>query len=138
MCRCRIYFSVLGDENIYFDTQDFLKQLGIKDHFTVHQKGEIRDEKRKVPYLRSEVCLGMNEEFDININAMIRSSLGFLFPKWETLVALKEKYHLLYYLERVVYLSSTEVNPILSLDEDIIDFLSKAKIEDDLDYYVAD
>ena len=47
----------------------------------------------------------------------------------------RNKYGLEYYLVRVVELNDNN-KPILSLDDDIIEFLFKVSAKDDLDYYL--
>ena len=94
--------------------------------------------KNEVDYSseKMRLIIGRNERFNINVNEMLRVTLKDLLGKEELLFALKEKYGLTYYLERVPSLSVSEVNPILSLEEYIIRFLYLTKTIDDLDYYV--
>lgn len=122
MVSCLTYFRVEFNEN--FCVKDFCESLKLT--------------KNEVDYSSEKMCLiiGRNERFNINVNEMLRVTLKDLLGKEELLFALKEKYGLTYYLERVPSLSVSEVNPILSLEEDIIRFLYLTKTIDDLDYYV--
>ena len=69
---------------------------------------------------------------------MIRQTIKGLIGKEDKIKELKEKYNVSVVLEIVPYIDydSDEPHQILSLDQDIIDFLSKSTIEMDLDYYV--
>ena len=80
--------------------------------------------------------LGYNENFNVDLNEMVRATLKPLFGKEELLVELKEKYGLEYFLSRVVYFTVNGVNPIISLDNDIIAFMHLTGAVDDLDYYI--
>ena len=77
-------------------------------------------------------------DFDIDINVMIRRSIKDLIGKEDVLLELKNKYNLTYYLERVAILMSGSDASIqkLSLDDDIIEFMYKTKTSDDLDYHI--
>ena len=121
---CYTYFYVAFGED--FDLKDFCAQLGLSYEKTlkcVH---------------KNSLKLGRNDEFNIDINEMVRVTLKDLFGKEEILLSLKEKYALEYYLERVPTLEadSERPNQCLSLDFDIIEFLYKTRTRDDLDYYV--
>ena len=82
--------------------------------------------------------IGRNEIYNVDINEMVRYTLKDLFGKEEILLELKEQYNLKYYLERVpqLHADTTNVNPILSLAPDIVEFLYKTQTIDDLDYYI--
>jgi hypothetical protein len=121
---CLTYFRVMYDEN--FDMKDFCERLSLDYEYLKNYGTDCSLE------------IGRNEIFNININEMLRETLKDLFSKEEILLELKEKYNLEYYLERVPELHSdtTLVNPVLSLDHDIIEFLYKTKTIDDLDYFI--
>ncbi|MBR2984551.1 MAG: hypothetical protein IKC60_03500 [Clostridia bacterium] len=83
--------------------------------------------------------MGRNEVYNVDLNVMVRETLKDLFEKEKILLELKRKYHLTYYLERVIHIyadTENNINPILSLAPDIVAFLYKSDTEDDLDYYV--
>lgn len=122
MVSCLTYFRVEFSEG--FCVKDFCESLKLT-------KNEVDYSSEK-----KRLIIGRNERFNINVNEMLRVTLKDLLGKEELLFTLKEKYGLTYYLERVPSLSVSEVNPILSLEEDIIRFLYLTKTIDDLDYYV--
>lgn len=121
---CLTYFRVMYDEN--FNMKDFCDKLGLDYDYLKDYGTDCSME------------IGRNEIFNIDINEMVRVTLKDLFGKEVILSELKEKYKLEYYLERVPMLNgdTTKVNPVLSLDYDIIEFLYKTKTIDDLDYYI--
>ncbi len=122
---CLTYFLVKFDIN-NFDYDDFASQLNL-DLQLLKRFGT--DET---------IEIGRNEVFDIDINVMIRKSIKDLIGKEDILLKLKNKYNLEYYIERVPWLVANTEKPrqILSLDNDIIAFMYKAQVSDDLDYYI--
>ena len=122
---CLTYFRVMYDIS-NFDPYDFCASLDIP--YEVYEK------------FGTDCCIeiGRNERFNLDINVMIRETLRDLFGKEEILKILKEKYNLEYFLERVptIIKDSTESNQILSLDNDIIEFLYRTQTKDDLDYFI--
>lgn len=125
MDYCFTYFNVLFEED--FDLKDFCQQLGLDYQ-------SLKDFANE-GYLE----VGRNEEYDVDLNVMVRKTLKDLWGKEKILLELKKKYRLKYFLERVVHLyadTKNNVNPFLSLDHDIIAFLYKSGTDDDLDYYV--
>ncbi len=128
-------FRVCGDKETEFKWEDFCDFLGVKpDQVLVKgEKNELTSKKNTF----TTIYIGMNDLFDYDINKMTRRTFNNLFGKEKLLLELKIKYRLNYYLERVVFLNASGgVNPVLSMDIDIINFMSKAEVEDELDYYV--
>ncbi len=82
--------------------------------------------------------LGLCDAYDPDVNVMIRKTLANFFGREEELKALKEDSGCKLYLEIVPWIvkGSEEPAPLLSLDPDIIEFLYRAQIRHDLDYYV--
>ena len=121
---CLTYFLVQFGEN--FNLRDFCSLLGLSLGETERFGTDCT------------LDIGRNEVFDIDVNEMLRVTLKNLFGKEKQLLALKERYGLTYYLERVPTLEvdSDEPNQILSLAPDIIEFLYKTQTIDDLDYYI--
>ena len=121
---CLTYFRVMLDSN--FDLKDFCNKLNLD------YENQLRFSTDK------HLEIGRNEMFNIDLNIMLRESIKDLIGKEDTLLELKKKYNLEFYLERVVHLhaDTTLINPILSLDLDIIEFIYKTKTIDDLDYYI--
>ncbi len=130
--ECRTYFRIIGE----FDTKKVLNLLEVKAD-NVFNKGEIIEKSKKIREF-DEITIGFNNEYDVNINVMIRKTLKDLIPKIAILADLKKTLSLEYYLVLVpeIYSESEAPNQILSLENDIIEFLYLTKTEQDLDYYV--
>lgn len=124
------YFCVIYKENS-FDLEKFEEKLSIKN-FKVSEYASKLKEKNK----RFKIEIGYCNKFNVDVNVMVKETLKELFGKEDILSDLKKEYGLEYYLERVIHLERDKVQPILSLDSNIIEFLYKAKVVDDLDYYV--
>ncbi len=122
MNRGYTYFSVYFEDD--FDLQEFCSLLDLSVEDCVF----ALDKKR--------LNIGKNYEYNVDFNVMVRKSLGILIDKVSELKYLKKKYSLQYYLERVPTLTVDGVNPILSFDRDILEFLYLTGTEDDLDYYI--
>ncbi len=130
--NCRTYFRITGN----FDTKEVLNILDIKAD-NVFNKGETIEKSKRIREF-DEITIGFNNEYDVNINVMIRKTLKDLIPKIAILADLKKTLSLEYYLVLVpeIYSESEVPNQILSLENDIIEFLYLTKTEQDLDYYV--
>ena len=85
-----------------------------------------------------EYVIGYNEQFDIDVNNMLRVTLKELFGKEEAIRKICKLCAGTAYLEIVPCLvhDSPEPSQILSLDPDIIEFLYKSGTRLDLDYYI--
>ena len=129
---CRTYFLVVGE----FDPKAFCRELGITPTRTV-RRGEPKGE-RGIPARQDEVEIGFNDRYRVNVNEMIRKTLFELADKTALLDDLRRRYDLTYYLEIVPEIASgsDEPTPILSLDEDIVEFLARTGARHDLDYYI--
>lgn len=130
--KCRTYFRITGN----FNTQEILKTLNVKAD-KIYNKGEIIEKSKRIRE-NDEITIGFNDEYDVNINVMLRKTLNDLTSKRELLLNLKKELNLEYYLVLVpeIYSDSDEPNQILSLESDIIEFLYLTKTEQDLDYYI--
>ena len=117
---CRTYFAVYGVSR----AEDFLRELGIPDGKASAKGGKI--------------YIGYNEKYNTDINEMIRETLSEIFGKAEILKNLKAKFSAEYYLALIpeIISASGEPKQILSLSEDVIEFLYLSKTKIDLDYYV--
>ena len=122
MNECLTYFAVYFKDE--FDLGDFCEKLGLDE-------AQIRPLIKK-----NKIEIGKNENYNVDINEMLRETLKDLFGKEDVLFQLKEDYQLEYYLVRVPLLSADAINPILCLDRDLIEFLYLTTAEDELDYYV--
>ena len=122
---CMTYLRVhYGNKK--FDMVDFCKRLDLDYDITSRYGTDIA------------LHIGECYDFDIDINVMLRKSLKDLFGKEDILVELRREYGLEYYLERVPMLVSHSEYPnqLLSLDDDIIEFMYKTGTHDDLDYFI--
>ena len=124
------YFGVIYNEK-NFDLEGFKEKLNLSD-FKVKEYASRLNEENK----RFKIEIGYCSKFNVDVNVMVRETLKELFGKEKILSELKKEYNLEYYLERVIHLERDKVQPILSLDSDVIEFLYKANVVDDLDYYV--
>ena len=116
------YFAIYFNED--FNLDDFCNKLGFN-------KADI------LPLIKEDkIVIGENREFSVDINDCLRKTLKDLFGKEGMLYQLKYEYKLDYYLVKVVNLSTEELNPILSLERDIVEFLYLTEAIDDLDYYI--
>ena len=122
---CRTYFAIYGD----FDSGLIIKMLNLN---------QINCEEKINGLGEKSLKIGINDVYDNNVNNMIRVTLKDLYYKVDVLIDLKEKYDLEYYLEVVpsIIRNSEKVKQILSLEEDVIEFLYKTKTIHDLDYYI--
>ena len=122
---CITCFNVYG----CFDSKELLKELNIDC---------LLCEEKKLKNGVLSLKIGFNKVYDFNVNNMIRVTLKDLLCKVDLLKKLKDKYKLEYCLEIVPSIVKDCDIPkqILSLEEDIIEFLSKTKTIHDVDYYV--
>lgn len=130
--KCRTFFVITGD----FNAKDVLNALEV-DNYEVFNKGEeYKISKRKREF--DEIKIGFNENYNVDINEMIRATLKGIINKTDVLKTLKKELSLDYALVLVpeIYSDSEEPNPLLSLDRDIIEFLYLTETDIDLDYYV--
>lgn len=129
---CRTYFLITGK----FDPKELCHTLGIIPTRTV-RCGEPRG-MRGIPATQDEVEIGFNDRYRVDINEMIRKTLAELAEKTALLADLRKKHDLTYALVIVPEIDthSDEPHPILSLDEDIVEFLYRTGARHDLDYYI--
>ena len=114
---CRTYFYAIGEDF----ADEFIKELRLDEGFVkITERG---------------VKVGFNEDYSVNINDMFRKTLRRLMNKTELLSSLRERFDLEYFLIAIPELESESESPlpILSLDDDIIEFLYLTKAHHDLD-----
>lgn len=124
MPYCLTYFRVIHHGRL--ELGSFCKRLGL-------------DAEALLPFFDGESLeIGRCEVYDVDMNVMIRKTLAGLLGREDELAAIKRELGLEYYLERVPVLLRDGDGPrqILSLDDDIIRFMAKAGVCDDLDYYI--
>lgn len=122
---CLTYFRVEYQDD--FDMKDFCQKLNLDYEYVKNWGGE------------NWLQIGKNENFNFNINVMIRKTIKDLIGKEEVLLQLKNKYKLKYYIERVplITFEKSDTYQKLSLEDDIIEFMYKSKTSDDLDYHIS-
>lgn len=123
MHKCLTYFLISSEKT--FNAEKLIEILALDKRII----GKVTEKS---------IEIGRCETYDVNINNMIRSSIKALLGKEDTLLELKAKYNLTFYLAKVINLdnSCNEPMPILGLEADVIEFLYKTKTIDDLDYYL--
>ena len=142
---CKTYFSV----NFNVDTKlnatllrecrnPTLQQLGIFNKDEVEQF--IVDNFHVTPgFCRHRFVLGYNEDYNVDVNEMLRVTLKDLLGKEQAIATLQQRFSVTTVLTIVpsIVADSAEPHQILSLNKDILDFLSKSGTAMDLDYYVV-
>ena len=123
MHKCLTYFLIYSKKMI--NMENIIKELDLNGEVVSGMTDQTLE-------------IGRCEEYDVDINNMVRKSINSLVGKESILLSLKEKYNLELYLSKVVMLDtkSDEPTPILSLDADIVEFLYKTSVVDDIDYYL--
>ena len=111
----------------------------MENDFYLHEKkqqdvktliGEVEEDYVRV-FSGRVVEIGRNEQYDSDVNVMIRKTLKHLFGKETGLRAIQDKYWLAISLDIVALTDKDAKEPKqnLQLDEDIKEFLEKANIE---------
>lgn len=87
---------------------------------------------------RHRFVLGYNEQYDVDVNRMLRVTLRGLLGKEAEIRALQEKFGVTTMLEIVPYIVKACKAPtqILAPDKDIVAFLHTSDTEIDIDYYI--
>lgn len=82
--------------------------------------------------------IALNEQYDVDINNMVRKTIQDFIGKEKELRQMLVKFDAEMYLEIVpyIYADCEEPHPILSPDDDIIEFLYKSGVRLDIDYYI--
>lgn len=147
---CRVCFNVWTDrwclineceynDRAYEKGMDSSRIDEMDDDFYLYEKkeqdvtaliGEV--EEGYVEVLSGRVVeIGRNEEYDADVNVMIRKTLKHLFGKEKGLRAIQDEYWLAMTLDVVVLTDKDSKEPPqnLQLDEDIKEFLQKANVE---------
>lgn len=142
---CKTYISVSLD----FDRDKNVELLrhGIKEcepeDIGIYNRDEVERELLRltddISWFIHSFEIGFNDEYDVDINKMIRVTLKDLFGKQQLIKEIAARCHVEFYLHLVPYIvqDSDEPTQILSLDDDIIAFLHESGISLDLDYYIV-
>mgnify|MGYP001043382847 CR=1 FL=1 len=143
--ECRTYFSLNFDFDIKKNAGLFKKRRDCEpEEIGILNKKEAEGAVIKafgiIPeWKRHRFVLGFNENYNVDVNEMLRVTLKDLFGKEEQIKKLKKEFSLSAILEivPVIASNSNEPNQYLSLERDIIEFLYKSETDIDLDYYVV-
>lgn len=142
---CKTYISVSFDIDIDLNAEFIRKgidptpeQLGIKNKTEV--ENALRLLTSRVYWQRHSFIVGFNDEYDVDVNIMLRKTIGSLFDKSEELRNLQQHFgvHISLVAVPEISCSCKSPTPILSLDPDIVEFLYKSRILHDLDYYISE
>ncbi len=140
---CKTYFSINFEIDVTKNAA-LLRQkndcapeeIGISNKPEVEQY--IKENFGVTPeWNRRSFIIGLNEDYDFDVNVMIRKTLENLLGKEEQINILKTKFSLSTSLEIVPYIVAE--NPdrqYLSLDKDILEFLYFTGTVMDLDCYI--
>ncbi len=143
--ECRTYFSL----NFDFDIKKNAGLLKKRRDCEPEEIGILNKKEAEVAVIkafgiipewkRHRFVLGFNENYNVDVNEMLRVTLKDLFGKEEQIKKLKKEFSLSAILEivPVIASNSNEPNQYLSLERDIIEFLYKSETDIDLDYYVV-
>ncbi|MBD5131860.1 MAG: DUF4279 domain-containing protein [Clostridiales bacterium] len=141
---CKTYFCLVFD----FDVKKNAASLKARRDCTpeelgIYNKTEVErfivDRLGVVPeWRRHRFILGCNENYDVDVNVMLRATLKDLFGKEDIIKRACEQFGVSAALVIVPYIvaDSDEPHQLLSLDRDIIDFMSRSGMAMDLDYYI--
>lgn len=82
--------------------------------------------------------IALNEEYDVDINNMVRKTIKDFVGKEKKIKQMLQRLGAEMYLEIVPYIRADceDPKPILSLDDDIIEFAYKSGVKLDIDYYI--
>ena len=142
---CKTYFAV----QLEFDREKNIALLHERRDCTPEEIGIFnKDEVEKFivgnlgvtpKWKRHSFIIGYNEEYDADVNVMIRETIKDLQGKEEKLKRLKERFGAELTLKIVPYISSQskETPQSLSPDKDIVDFLYNSETSLDIDYYIV-
>ena len=129
MNGCYTYFNVSGE----FDPEDVSAALGLEP-FRAWKSSDLRRDGK--PYGFSNASFCRCDEYDFDINVMLRKTLAKLTDTIEILNALRERTDATFELRAVPSVYVNESTPALGLDLDIIDFCHATRTSVDIDMYV--
>ncbi len=124
---CLTYFKIEGE----LDPEELAARLGV----TACHPFKSRDQWERTSRRRT-LYIGYNTDYDVNINKMIKRTITPLVKSLDLLCELRDSMKLKLSLIVVPRIYTSQIKPILSLDEDIISFLFFTQASYDLDYYV--
>ena len=118
--ECKTYLRIIAEERYLDDIMGCISQLA------------------PCKRVKNSVVAGICDSYDIDVNVMLRQTLEGFFGSEQTLLEIQRKYSAEVWLVVVPQIAADSDKPhqILSLDEWVIEFLYKAKVKYDFDYYV--
>lgn len=141
---CKTYISVSlefdSDKNVELLRRGVMdcepEAIGIYNRDDVGRALEVLTSD--LTWVRHSFMIGINTDYDVDVNNMIRVTLKDLIGKEELVKSIAENFDVEFYLHVVPYIvrDSDEPTQILSLDDDIIAFLHESGVSFDLDYYI--
>lgn len=141
---CRTYLAVLF--TIDYKENARLLQTGrdcLPEEIGIFNKDEVEafitDEFGVTPvWDRHHFVIGFNDNYDVDINHMIRVTLTNLLGKEDKIQEMCTRFGVSVSLELVPEIATdADTGQSLSLDADIIEFLYKSGTAMDLDYYIV-
>ena len=143
---CKTYLAVCFDIDIQKNAELLRERRDC--HYCLPEEIGIFNKREVEEYIVGELgitpewnrhhfVIGYNENYNIDVNEMIRVTLKDLFGKEDKINELCKNFGVTVVLEIVPYIITESDVPsqILSLDRDIIEFLYQSGVEMDLDYY---
>ena len=143
-CKTYISFSMKAQEECNFETVEEFERweerqnyrMEVWNDFEICQKFE--EMGAKAQKLCASVTVNENNCYNVNVNEMIRQTIGCFVGKERELAEMIAHYDAEVYLVIVpcIKTGAESPNPVLSLERDVVEFLYKTGIKLDLDYYV--
>ncbi|MGN1372503.1 MAG: hypothetical protein ACI4VK_00475 [Candidatus Coproplasma sp.] len=119
--ECKTYLRIVAEERYLDDI------MGCISKFTPCKRE------------KNSVVAGVCDSYDIDVNAMLKQSLASFVGREQTLLDIQQKYSAEIWLVVVpqIVADSDKPRQLLSPDEWVIEFLYKAGVKYDLDYYIV-
>lgn len=129
---CKVYFRIAGR----FDPDFVSCVLGLTP-YRVRRCGDVLPISNIVVD-EDDMDICYNDVYNVDLNEMLRVSLKPLMNKVELLKTIRAELGVEYYVVLVprIDLDSDDPTPVLSLDNDIMEFMCKIGAKHDLDYYI--
>ncbi len=125
-CTC---FSIIGD----FDENSIIKILGLTP-FKKHNKSDLRVDGKEYGF--SILKYAKYSEYDNIVANQMEKTISELYPLFDKLLYIKEKFNVKFYLEVKVEMYVGEQTPALAPSNKVIEFLYLTGTEIDIDTYL--
>ncbi len=134
---CYTYFKIVGN----FDPHIIIDKLNIVPNKVEKIGEQIISEFNNKAYVceDSYIQIGLNHNYDVNLNNMFEVTIKDLRPKIKELIDLKNEIKAIeYFLVAVpeIKAESEHPNPLISLTKEMMKFLVDIDGEIDIDYYI--